>query len=58
MRRSVVDHVGGQKQLAHTHDMEMWLRIAAHSDIGYVSGSDQAGIGSTLDCCPPANRMS
>jgi len=42
MRRSVVDHVGGQKQLAHTHDMEMWLRIAAHSDIGYVSGSDQA----------------
>lgn len=42
MRRSVVDHVGGQRQLAHTHDMEMWLRIAAYSDIGYVSGADQA----------------
>jgi GT2 family glycosyltransferase len=42
MRRSVVDRVGGQRDLAHTHDMEMWLRIAAHSDVGYVLGADQA----------------
>lgn len=42
MRRSVVDVVGGQRQLAHTHDMEMWLRMSAHTDVGYVLGADQA----------------
>jgi glycosyltransferase involved in cell wall biosynthesis len=42
MRRSVVDVVGGQRPLPHTHDMEMWLRIAAVSDIAYVHGADQA----------------
>ncbi len=42
MRRSVVDVIGGQMPLAHTHDMEMWLRIAAISDIGRVRGADQA----------------
>jgi GT2 family glycosyltransferase len=42
MRRSVVDVVGGQRELAHTHDMEMWLRIASMSDVGYVAGADQA----------------
>lgn len=42
MRSSVVDRVGGQMPLAHTHDMEMWLRIAAFSDVGYVHGADQA----------------
>lgn len=42
MRRSVVDVVGGQKPLAHTHDMEMWLRISAHADVAYVRGADQA----------------
>ncbi|MGB3771531.1 MAG: glycosyltransferase family 2 protein [Rhodococcus sp. (in: high G+C Gram-positive bacteria)] len=42
MRRSVVDVVGGQKPLAHTHDMEMWLRIAAFSDVAYIHGVDQA----------------
>jgi len=42
MRRSVVDVVGGQRALAHTHDMEMWLRVAAHSDVAYVGGADQA----------------
>jgi cellulose synthase/poly-beta-1,6-N-acetylglucosamine synthase-like glycosyltransferase len=42
MRRSVVDVVGGQKPLAHTHDMEMWLRIAAHADVAYINGADQA----------------
>ncbi|WP_152545422.1 glycosyltransferase family 2 protein [Microbacterium sp. CH12i] len=42
MRRSVVDVVGGQRDLAHTHDMEMWLRISAHADVAYVLGADQA----------------
>jgi glycosyltransferase involved in cell wall biosynthesis len=42
MRRSVVDVVGGQRPLAHTHDMEMWLRIASCSDVAYIAGADQA----------------
>jgi hypothetical protein len=42
MRRSVVDRVGGQMPLAHTHDMEMWLRIAAFSDVAHLNGCDQA----------------
>ncbi|MGM7669384.1 glycosyltransferase family 2 protein [Microbacterium sp. A93] len=42
MRSSVVDRVGGQRDLTHTHDMEMWLRLASFSDVGYVHGADQA----------------
>jgi len=42
MRTSVVERVGGQRALAHTHDMEMWFRIAAFSDVAYVQGCDQA----------------
>ncbi|PWK76877.1 glycosyltransferase family A protein [Aminobacter sp. AP02] len=42
MRKSVVDRVGGQQPLAHTHDMEMWLRVAAFSDVAYIHGADQA----------------
>ncbi len=42
MRRSVVDVIGGQMPLAHTHDMEMWLRIAAFADVAYIHGADQA----------------
>jgi glycosyltransferase involved in cell wall biosynthesis len=42
MRRSVVDKVGGQQPLAHTHDMEMWLRMSAFSDVAYIHGADQA----------------
>lgn len=42
MRSSVVGRVGGQQPLRHTHDMEMWFRIAAVSDVGYVRGSEQA----------------
>ncbi|HEY9314837.1 glycosyltransferase family A protein [Williamsia sp.] len=42
MRASVVDCVGGQRNLPHTHDMEMWLRIASVSDVGHVRGADQA----------------
>jgi glycosyltransferase involved in cell wall biosynthesis len=42
MRRSVVAQAGGQEHLDHTHDMEMWLRLAAFSDIAYIQGADQA----------------
>ncbi|MQW74784.1 oligosaccharide flippase family protein [Nocardioides sp. dk4132] len=42
MRMSVVQRVGGQRELAHTHDMEMWMRLAAYADVGYVGGADQA----------------
>ena len=42
MRKSVVDRVGGQRDLDHTHDMEMWLRLSAHADVAYVHGADQA----------------
>ena len=42
MRKSVVDMVGGQQPLAHTHDMEMWLRISAFSDVAFIHGVDQA----------------
>lgn len=42
MRKSVVDKVGGQSPLDHTHDMEMWLRMAAFCDVAYVHGADQA----------------
>lgn len=42
MRRAILDAVGGMRPLRHTHDMELWLRIATHADIAYVAGSDQA----------------
>ena len=42
MRMSVVRRVGGQRPLAHTHDMEMWLRLAAFADVAYIGGADQA----------------
>ena len=42
MRRSVVDVLGGQRPLTHTHDMEMWLRMSAFCDVAYVHGADQA----------------
>lgn len=31
-----------QRELRHTHDFELWLRLAAVSDVGYVGGADQA----------------
>ena len=40
MRSSVVERVGGQKYLDHTHDMEMWLRLSAYSDVAYIHGAD------------------
>jgi len=42
MRKSVVDVTGGQRPLRHTHDMEMWLRMAAFCDVAYIHGADQA----------------
>lgn len=42
MRSSVVHKVGGQRPLAHTHDMEMWLRLAAFADVAHLAGADQA----------------
>jgi len=42
MRRSIVNVVGGQNPLAHTHDMEMWLRVASASDVARINGADQA----------------
>ncbi|WIY54205.1 glycosyltransferase family 2 protein [Devosia sp. YIM 151766] len=42
MRMSVVERVGGQQPLEHTHDMEMWLRLAAFADVAYIHGADQA----------------
>ena len=42
MRSKVVELVGGQQPLAHTHDMEMWLRLASFSDVAHIEGADQA----------------
>jgi hypothetical protein len=42
MRRAVVDVVGGQRPLPHTHDMEMWLRMSVAADVAYLHGADQA----------------
>jgi hypothetical protein len=43
MRGSVVDRVGGQREhLPYAHDMEMWLRISAVSDVAHIEGPDQA----------------
>lgn len=42
LRMSTVRLVGGQRPLAHTHDMELWLRVAAVSDVAYLRGVDQA----------------
>ena len=42
MRRSVVDMVGGQQPLAHAHDTEMWMRLAAFADVAHIEGADQA----------------
>ena len=38
MRSSVVERVGGQQPLVYSHDLEMWMRIAAFSDVGRVDG--------------------
>ncbi len=42
--RTALQHkVGGyDPKLPHTGDIEMWMRLAAHADVGYVRGVDQA----------------
>jgi glycosyltransferase involved in cell wall biosynthesis len=43
VRASIQRKLGGyDPDLPHSADMEMWLRIASISDIGYVYGADQA----------------
>jgi hypothetical protein len=43
MRASALDAAGPfQRELRHTHDFELWLRLAAVSDVGHVDGADQA----------------
>lgn len=42
MRTSVARSAGGQRELAHTHDMEMWLRLAMLADVAHIRGADQA----------------
>lgn len=42
-RTSLQKRVGGfDLRLPHTADIEMWLRLAAHGEVGYVRGVDQA----------------
>ena len=43
VRTSLQNQVGGyDPRLPHTGDIEMWMRLAAHADVGYVRGADQA----------------
>jgi glycosyltransferase involved in cell wall biosynthesis len=43
VRTSLQRKVGGyDPELPHTGDTEMWLRLAAHADVGYIRGADQA----------------
>lgn len=42
VRTALQKQVGGyDPQLPHTGDIEMWMRLAARSDVGYVRGVDQ-----------------
>jgi glycosyltransferase involved in cell wall biosynthesis len=43
VRTSLQKRVGGyDPRLPHSGDMEMWMRLAAHADVGYLRGVDQA----------------
>ena len=43
MRTSLQKRVGGyDPQLPRAADMEMWLRLAANADVGFIRGVDQA----------------
>jgi len=43
VRTSLQKRVGGyNSRLPHTGDIEMWLRLAVHADVGYIKGADQA----------------
>lgn len=42
VRTELQKHVGGYlKELPHAGDMEMWLRLASHADVGFIN-KDQA----------------
>lgn len=43
VRTAVQHRAGGYRtDLPHAGDLEMWLRLAAHGDVGIVTGRDQA----------------
>jgi glycosyltransferase involved in cell wall biosynthesis len=43
VRTSLQKRVGGyDPRLPHTGDLEMWLRLAANADVGFLRGVDQA----------------
>jgi glycosyltransferase involved in cell wall biosynthesis len=43
VRTSLQKRVGGyDARLPHTGDLEMWLRLAANADVGFLRGVDQA----------------
>jgi glycosyltransferase involved in cell wall biosynthesis len=43
MRTSILKRVGGfDPRLPHAADMELWMRLAANSDVGFIRGVDQA----------------
>jgi glycosyltransferase involved in cell wall biosynthesis len=43
VRTTLQKKVGGyDARLPHTGDIEMWMRLASHGDVGYVRGADQA----------------
>lgn len=43
VRTALQKEVGGyDPRLPHAGDMELWMRLAAHADVGYLRGVDQA----------------
>lgn len=43
VRTALQQQVGGyDARMLHTSDLEMWLRMALYSDVGFVAGVDQA----------------
>ena len=43
VRTSVQKQVGGyDERISHALDIEMWMRLAANADVGYLRGVDQA----------------
>jgi len=43
MRTSVLKRVGGfDPRLPKAADMELWMRLAANADVGFIRGADQA----------------
>lgn len=42
VRTALQQQVGGYNpRMLHTSDLEMWLKLAVHGDVGFVSGVDQ-----------------